>query len=194
MTQLGFTCADRNLHELGTFGPPKGTYFQIDCNSGDAANGVEGRSGKYLDAIGLLCRDPSANAYTARVTTGPFSGMAGGDGGNPFRFICGSQGEIPLQGLNIWSGDNVDGFDPVCNATIRIPTVTPTLTPKVTPTPGSESATPTMTPKATRTPGSESAKRDRSQGKWSVWFTVGGVTAIAALLGAIATLIRALRR
>jgi hypothetical protein len=39
VTQLGFTCANGE-HELGTFGPPQGTYFQIDCNPGDAANGV----------------------------------------------------------------------------------------------------------------------------------------------------------
>lgn len=118
VTQLGFTCANGE-HELGTFGPPKGTYFQIDCNPGDAANGVGGRFGKYLDAIGLSCRDPRGNAYVAPVTAGPFFGVAGGGGGRPFTSMrCGKQGEIPLIGLRIWSGANVDAVEPVCNLTI----------------------------------------------------------------------------
>jgi hypothetical protein len=117
VTQVGFTCADQE-HELGTFGPPRGTYFQIDCNPGDAANGVGGRSGKYLDAIGLWCRDSRGNAYVAPVTVGQFFGLAGGGGGSPFKSMCGKQGEIPLIGLDIWSGANIDGFEPVCNPTI----------------------------------------------------------------------------
>jgi len=118
VTQLGFTCANGE-HELGTFGPPKGTYFQIDCNAGDAANGLGGRFGKYLDAVGLWCRDPRGNAYVAPVTVGPFFGVAGGGGGNPFNSMkCGKQGEIPLIGLRIWSGANIDGVEPVCNPTI----------------------------------------------------------------------------
>jgi hypothetical protein len=118
VTQLGFTCADGE-HELGTFGPPHGTYFQIDCNPGDPANGVGGRSGKYLDAIGLWCRNPKGNAYVAPVTVGPFFGLAGGGGGSPFNSMkCGKQGEIPLIGLDIWSGANIDGFTLVCNPTI----------------------------------------------------------------------------
>jgi hypothetical protein len=112
VTQLGFTCANGE-HELGTFGPPQGTYFQIDCNAGDAANGVSGRSGKYLDAIGLWCRDPRGNSYAAPVKVG----VAGGGGGNPFKKLCGQQGEIPLIGLNVWSGANIDGFEPLCNRT-----------------------------------------------------------------------------
>jgi hypothetical protein len=118
VTQLGFTCADGE-HEIGTFGPPKGTYFQIDCNPGDAANGIGGRSGKYLDAIGLWCKDPRGDAYVAPVTVGPFFGMAGGGGGTAFNSMkCGKQGEIPLIGLDIWSGANVDGVEPICNPTI----------------------------------------------------------------------------
>lgn len=117
LTQLGFTCAD-GQHELGTFGPPRGTYFQIDCNPGDAANGVGARSGKYLDAIGLWCRDARGNAYVAPVTVGPFFGLAGGGGGSPSNGMCGKQGEIPLIGLDIWSGANIDGFEPICNPTI----------------------------------------------------------------------------
>lgn len=118
VTQLGFTCAN-GQHELGTFGPPTGVYFQIDCNPGDAANGVGGRQGKYLDAIGLWCRDPRGNSYIAPVTAGPFFGLAGGGGGNPFNGMkCGMQGEIPLIGFDIWSGANIDGFDPLCNPTI----------------------------------------------------------------------------
>jgi hypothetical protein len=118
VTQLGFTCAN-GQHELGTFGPPTGTYFQIDCNPGDAANGVGARTGKYLDAIGLWCRDPRGNSYIAPVTAGPFFGMAGGGGGSIAPSLkCGMQGEIPLKGLDIWSGANIDGFEPVCNPTI----------------------------------------------------------------------------
>jgi hypothetical protein len=117
VTQLGFACADGE-HELGTFGPPRGTYFQIDCNPGDKAVGVGVRSGKYLDAIGLWCRDSRGNAYVAPVTRGPFFGVAGGGGGSPDNVMCGKQGEIPLIGLDIWSGANIDGFETVCNPTI----------------------------------------------------------------------------
>src|SRR5260370_1279759 len=76
VTQLGFTCANGE-HELGTFGPPNGTYFDIKCNPGDAAYGVGGRAGTYVDAIGLSCRDPRGNEYVAPVTAGPFFGVAG---------------------------------------------------------------------------------------------------------------------
>jgi len=118
VTQLGFTCAN-GQHELGTFGPPTGTYFEIDCNPGDAADGVGGRQGKYLDAIGLWCRDSKMHSYVAPVTAGPFFGVAGGGGGTPFNAMkCGMQGEIPLKGFDIWSGANIDGFDPICNPTI----------------------------------------------------------------------------
>lgn len=117
VTQLGFTCAN-GQHELGTFGPPNGIYFEIDCNPGDAANGVGGRSGKYLDAVGLWCRDSRGNAYVAPVTAGPYFGVAGGGGGSSFNSTCGMQGRIPLIGVRIWSGANVDGLTLICTPTI----------------------------------------------------------------------------
>ncbi|MCK4125813.1 hypothetical protein HFK83_26175 [Ralstonia pseudosolanacearum] len=112
VTQLGFTCANGE-HELGTFGPPTGTYFDIKCNPGDAASGVGGRAGTYVDSIGLTCRDPRGNEYVAPVTTGPFFGEAGVAGGNAFKST--SCGNTPLIGLAIWSGSNIDGVEPVCN-------------------------------------------------------------------------------
>jgi hypothetical protein len=50
---------------------------------------------------------------------GPFVGVAGGGGGSPFNSMwCGEQREIPLIGLDVWSGANIDGFEPVCNPRI----------------------------------------------------------------------------
>ncbi|WP_157653843.1 jacalin-like lectin [Burkholderia ubonensis] len=112
VTQLGFTCANGD-HEIGTFGPPTGTYFDIRCNPGDAAVGIGGRSGTYLDVIGLTCRDPQGIEYVAPVATGPFFAVAGVGGGSAFKSA--SCGNTPLVGLAIWSGTNIDGVEPVCN-------------------------------------------------------------------------------
>lgn len=65
--QLGVDCVEQadidqnasyeTIVRLSSEGGSGGSYYSFKCGLGDGAVGIFGRTGQYLDRIGLLCRD-----------------------------------------------------------------------------------------------------------------------------------------
>lgn len=62
-------------------GATAGGYTQLSCPAGYRVTGFHGRSGTYIDALGIICKDES-QGQTYR------SPAAGGSGGNAFEYSC----------------------------------------------------------------------------------------------------------
>ena len=72
--------------------------------------GLRGRTGVFIDAVGMLCRPVNANGTLGAETT--VGSMAGGGGGNNF-IAHGKPGEVVF-GARIYSGMYVDAMSLHC--------------------------------------------------------------------------------
>lgn len=115
--RLGLTCAP--LHANGSLGPSYdtgslggngGSSFRLGCPSGTAIVGVYGRSGRYLDQIGLACSGVAH--WRNHGTVQYYSTSAGGSGGGYFEDLC----PIAYVGsrLNVRTGRYADREQLVC--------------------------------------------------------------------------------
>ncbi|MFE8597857.1 jacalin family lectin [Archangium violaceum] len=120
VASLGLVCrylyTDGSLgawyYTAATNGVYAGNSFDIQCPTGQVAVGVHGRSGIFLDALGVSCAYPNSwmNGSGVQSTTV----KAGGTGGNAFSDICPSQ--YVVRKLNLRSWDHLDQEQAVCNA------------------------------------------------------------------------------
>jgi hypothetical protein len=98
------------LYTLPARGGGGGGPGWLGCPSGYVAVGIYGRSGAYIDKLGLTCSRLDANG-----SLGPISdiGAYGGEGGGPFRRIC-PAGQA-IVGFHGGSGAYVDRLGLYCS-------------------------------------------------------------------------------
>jgi hypothetical protein len=92
---------------LASHGSTGGGSNSLDCGSGNVAVGVYGRSGSYVDQIGLICA-PLNNLGASFKTSNSY----GGSGGGPFTQQC-PPGEV-LVGIFGRSGSVIDQIGIQC--------------------------------------------------------------------------------
>jgi hypothetical protein len=115
--QVGLICArlygDGNLGVAvtrGRAGGNGGSPFYAMCPSGQALVGFEGRSGAYIDRMGIQCAPVASWSSCAAV---PYTQYAGGGlGGSPFQDRC-PQGAV-ITRIEGRSGAYVDAMQPTC--------------------------------------------------------------------------------
>jgi hypothetical protein len=115
--QIGLTCADRysdgslgSTYSRGPYGGTGGSSFSRTCPSDAVAVGLHGRSGQYLDQVGLQCASVSSWPRYGTVTT--TTTAAGGSGGSAFDDRC-VRGYALTQ-IDVRSGDYVDAVQGMC--------------------------------------------------------------------------------
>ncbi len=115
--QLGLICAE--LRQDGSLGPAwttntaggnGGGSFYAVCPDGQALVGLTGRSGRYVDQIGIQCAPVSAWLSSGSPWYSNYAG--GGSGGNPYGDTC-RKGYM-ITSINGRSGSYVDAQQPVC--------------------------------------------------------------------------------
>ena len=94
----------------GTAGAPQPVQT---CSAGFAAIGLRGRSGRRLDALGLVCAQILSNGEP-NLNNLQLHPIRGGSGGTAFNDLCGS-GEW-LGGLNVWSARKDSGTNDIISA------------------------------------------------------------------------------
>jgi hypothetical protein len=116
--QGGLICA--TLNDSGSLGPGftedsaggnGGLPYYAVCPGGQVLVGVFGRSGGYVDQMGIQCAPATSWMGTATIWTTAYAG--GGEGGVPFSDTC-PKG-YAIVGLDGRSGLYVDGEQPLCN-------------------------------------------------------------------------------
>jgi len=144
---IAVACSE--LRADGTLGPESassaryggdgGGFFDIECPPGQAAAGIYGGAGGYIDRIGLYCMGPPFNNVDgAQRTTSDNGGSspgqpnngaeghAGGNGGRGFDMRCDRpfnnvnvlQTGPVLTGLGVWFGEYLDGMAIQCGIPI----------------------------------------------------------------------------
>ncbi|WP_437551506.1 hypothetical protein WME97_10005 [Sorangium sp. So ce367] len=115
--QVGLVCAP--LQANGSIGPystrgSAGGYgggpFSTLCPSGEVLVGLEGRSGKYVDQIGIQCAPVDDWCSCGGVRNGYYAG--GGPGGGAFTDTC-PKGYV-ITSLSGRSGSLADAIQGVC--------------------------------------------------------------------------------
>jgi hypothetical protein len=102
---LGLICdGGRWSKHVGGFGG--NAFSPFVCPSGFVANSVFGEAGLYINAIGLTCVNPSTGE---QHDIGPTPHRATA---KSFRYSCPAAQK--LRGLYVFTGQFVDGFQPVC--------------------------------------------------------------------------------
>lgn len=97
-----------------TWGGGGGTPYDLTCPPGQVVRGIFGRSGGYLDSLGIICGAPRLDPVTLRIVldAGPDVGPVGGGGGTPFRDEC------PFNSMVIRvsgsAGGYIDGISVTC--------------------------------------------------------------------------------
>ena len=118
--QVGLECAfmysDGSLSEwsryrTGTAGGYGGGPFSITCPSNQAIVGLKGRSGGYVDRLGIFCS--TVSNWRTYATIQHASSEAGGTGGGYFSDTC--PGSYVLTTLNLRAGGYVDQEQGVCS-------------------------------------------------------------------------------
>lgn len=94
----------------GGAGNGDGSIFELSCGEGDVAVGIHGRSGAWLDALGLVCAPVQPDGTLGAVFK---TDTAGGNGGGEREAVC-PTGQA-LVGIDI-SRDNrpVRVINPLC--------------------------------------------------------------------------------
>lgn len=108
--RFGLKCTDipgTTTWDLPVLGDDTGFSFPLECPFGYIVSGFYGRSGRFLDAVGLLCRpeDPTKDLLD---TTSVF----GGSGGGGYYWEC--PRSYHLGAVNIGSGASIDSIQPIC--------------------------------------------------------------------------------
>lgn len=94
---------------VGPFGGSGGTYHDWQyCPSGMGAVGIQGRSGVYVDYLGLICGNVTNPTTTSEVTLTPY----GGPGGQGFFDTC--QNGYLMDRVNFRSAIYIDNIQGVC--------------------------------------------------------------------------------
>ncbi|HVJ92724.1 MAG TPA: hypothetical protein VM580_23145 [Labilithrix sp.] len=146
ITRVGLVCAhlesDGQLtgrYTTVVIGNPVSDYrrspvpFTLLCPPGFVVGGIEGRAARFLDAIGIRCRD-SAGTYNAlnipvqaaaALVQGEsqYTQVAGGDGGQPFADSCPNR--YVVRHLTVRSGSWVDGAQAYCTEVLVPPPAPP---------------------------------------------------------------------
>ncbi|MFP2933116.1 hypothetical protein ACLESO_49805 [Pyxidicoccus sp. 3LG] len=95
------------------FLPYRGGYgggnYDLDCPAGYVATGVFGRAGKYIDRMGLTCKQLNSDGSLGGTYNTP---SVGGGGGGDFSLGC-TDGEA-IVGLGGASGGYVDRLGLIC--------------------------------------------------------------------------------
>lgn len=95
------------------FGGPGGAPFSIRCPLNEYAIGIYGRSGSYIDQIGLICAPLKSGSGPQKIGTGHPVGVAGGAGGVDFTLVC-PQPYSAMSGIAGRSGKYIDAISPIC--------------------------------------------------------------------------------
>lgn len=103
--------ADQPAQTTPAFGGSGGSPFTLSCGSGYVLTGLRGRSGVWVDRIGVLCRPVRANGTLGAETIR--SGEVGGGGGDPKAVSCPS-GQV-VSGFKMRSGSFVDWIALYCS-------------------------------------------------------------------------------
>ncbi len=116
--QLGLICAPLDSADgtLGAVDPSTvtgkntGSPYSVMCPTGQAMVGITGRSGTYVDHLGIQCQ--YVPTWLASGTVGPSLDAGGGPGGDAFTETC-PQGHVINQ-ISGYSGDWIDAVQPQC--------------------------------------------------------------------------------
>jgi hypothetical protein len=117
ITSLGLLC--RALNTDGTLGasistPAPGSAwgspFSLQCPAGMAVVGFPGRSGWYVDSLGLHCAAPNAWMTSAQVQASV--AQVGSYSGDAFSDVCPQERVVTR--LNVRNGDNLDQEQATC--------------------------------------------------------------------------------
>lgn len=98
-----------SVYHGGTGGAP----FSIGCPVNEYAIGVYGRSGSYVDRIGLICAPLKTGSGPQKLGPGHLVATAGGAGGADFALVC-PQPWSAMAGLAGRSGNMLDAVSPIC--------------------------------------------------------------------------------
>jgi hypothetical protein len=104
--------------KLPVYGGSGGDAFDRDCGAGRVLTGLRFRSGKVLDAVGLLCRPVLSDGKLGPETT--VGSLTGGGGGTSGTASCESRKVVVA--ATIWFGWWVDSVSLYCrnwNASTR---------------------------------------------------------------------------
>ncbi|NMO19255.1 phosphatidylinositol-specific phospholipase C domain-containing protein [Pyxidicoccus fallax] len=115
--RLGLVCryvnSDGSLgsyHYASAQGGDGGSYFERTCFSGMVIVGFHGRSGAYVDGLGMHCARPATWNIGYGVDSSPW--LAGGNGGASFSDLCRNGSMVTRLRLRTWS--LVDQMQPLC--------------------------------------------------------------------------------
>ena len=106
LDRVGLVCylEERGWDSPG-YGGSGGQPLQRLCPPGARAIGIFGRSGDFIDQLGVRCGDGAGQTS--------YSAALGGNGGTPFEWMC--PAGHALIGLDLMTGDYVDSVAPVCS-------------------------------------------------------------------------------
>lgn len=90
-----------------------GAPFSIRCPVNEYAIGIYGRSGAYVDRLGLICASITGRAGLQKMGAGHLIGAAGGSGGADFTILC-PQPYSAMAGLMGRSAEFLDAVAPLC--------------------------------------------------------------------------------
>jgi hypothetical protein len=104
------TSAQGSPQYTSVFGGSGGTAFTRDCGAGRVMTGLRGRSGAYVDAVGLLCAPVRSDGTLG--STSAVGELAGGGGGTFAELRCAS-GQV-VSNIAIGYGSVVDHLAVYC--------------------------------------------------------------------------------
>lgn len=109
--RLGLRCTDDTetaFWDLPVAGPPGLAMTSLECQPGYEIAGIQGRSGSYVDAIGLFCRPIDLSKRILQDRTPVY----GGAGGSDFRWEC--PRSFHIEQVQIGSGVMIDSIQIIC--------------------------------------------------------------------------------
>ncbi|MEY4578555.1 MAG: hypothetical protein RL701_3258, partial [Pseudomonadota bacterium] len=115
-------------HITGPAGGPGGDTYTRGCPTNMVLIGLRGRSGWWLDSVGVVCSqyDASGQRVGAAYAT-DLNELAGGDGGTYFSRIC--TGNRAVTGITGKAGDYLDHLEVECrNIGVQGTASTPAVT------------------------------------------------------------------
>jgi hypothetical protein len=95
----------------GNVGGGGGSPYSTACPSGQVLVGFTGRSGAYVDQIGIQCAPPSSWVSSSSVWYGTYAG--GGNGGGPYADTC--PAGYAITSITGRSGAYVDAIQAACS-------------------------------------------------------------------------------
>lgn len=109
--RFGLRCTDDTetaFWDLPVVGAPGRALSSLECQPGFEITGFQGRSGSFIDAIGLICRPTDLTKRVFQDKTLVYGGPGGGD------FVWECPRSFHISNVAVMSGTSIDNLQVVC--------------------------------------------------------------------------------